>query len=109
MCTISVLRVVGMLSNIYVLFVKRGLKNVMNAWNEKRNKYSYQKLILNLVTIFVFTDSSSPTATLTVVEFSNLSSLLCFSHSPNTFSRAFRDNSQAYLNVNDLLPQFVAM
>ena len=34
---------VGVLSNIYVLFVKRGLKNVMNAWNEKRNKHSYQK------------------------------------------------------------------
>ena len=99
---------VGVLSNIYVLFVKRGLKNVMNAWNEKRNKHSYQKMILNLVTIFVFTNLS-PTLTLTVVECSNLSSLVCFSHSPNTFSRAFRDNFQAYLNVNDLLPQFVAM
>jgi hypothetical protein len=26
----------GVLSNIYALFVKRGLKNVMNAWKEKR-------------------------------------------------------------------------
>jgi hypothetical protein len=47
--------------------------------------------------------------TLTVTEFSNLSLLLCFSHSPSTFSRAFRDNFQAYLNVYHLLPQFVAM
>jgi hypothetical protein len=107
MYIISVLRVAGVLSNVYVLFVEKGLKNVMNAWNEKRNKH-LPKLILNLVIIFVFTDLLSPALTLTVVEFSNRS-LLCLSHSPNTIFRAFRGNFQALLNVNDLLPQFVAV
>jgi hypothetical protein len=54
MCTISVLRVVGVLSNIYVLFVKRGLKNVTNTWNERRKKHSYQKNCFEFSYCFCF-------------------------------------------------------
>jgi hypothetical protein len=33
----------GVLSNIYALFVERGLKNVMNAWKEKPTDIATKK------------------------------------------------------------------